>query len=284
MYVGSYDAPVRDLCSYRLRLEELALLGFRSVGLAISWEEHPRELPPDERQAIAELAAEHDLEIRFHPDLARVDQLARREKLDLLACARRELAPILEWALDLGVITVGCDSIRAHFDETVEVFRLMVEMTRGTQLQFAVENSQRGVINSPAKMNEAVERVGSARMGLLVDVGHIHTTITQGWNECAGPGEFLTQLRVPVWDTHFHNNAGATDAHLAVTDPEGTLDMRQVVAGLHAIGYEGPLNLECTRAQGGARTARQCSMRDMEEAIVADRDYLEQLVAQVQGS
>ena len=44
MYVGAYDAPVRDLASYRLRLEELALLGFRSVGLAIDWEEHPRDL------------------------------------------------------------------------------------------------------------------------------------------------------------------------------------------------------------------------------------------------
>jgi len=278
MYVGSYDAPVRDLRSYRLRLEELAYLGFRSVGLAISWEEHPRHLPADERQAIAELAVERDLEIRFHPDLARVHQLARQESLDLLQCARRELEPILEWALDLGVVAVCCDSIRARLDETVAVFQLMVEMTRGTQLKLGVENSQRGVINSPARMNEAVERVGDARMGVLVDVGHIHTTITREWIDCGSPEEYLTSLRVPIWDTHFHNNAGETDDHLPVRDPRGTLDMRQVVAGLHAIGYEGPLNLECVRRE------LKCSLGEMEEAIVADREYLEQVVRQVRGS
>ena len=53
MYVGAYDAPVRDLASYRLRLEELALLGFRSVGLAIDWEEHPRDLSGEEQRALA---------------------------------------------------------------------------------------------------------------------------------------------------------------------------------------------------------------------------------------
>jgi len=154
----------------------------------------------------------------------------------------------------------------------------MVDMTRGTELQLGVENSQRGIINSPDRMNEVVERVGDARMGVLVDVGHIHTTVTQGWNECASPEEFLTKLRVPVWDTHFHNNSGESDAHLTVRDPEGTLDMRQVVAGLHTIGYEGPLNLECTRK------TRKCTLGEMEAAIVADRGYLERLIAEVEGS
>ena len=277
MYVGSYDAPVRDLRSYSLRVEELVHLGFRSIGLAISWDEHPRDLPEEEKNAVGELIEANGLEIRFHPDLANVHRIARQENVDLLKCASREMEPIVEWALELGAVSVCCDSIRACFDDTIEVFKVMVEMTRGTELKLGVENSQRGVINSPGKMNEAVERVGDGRMGLLVDVGHINTTVRQGWNDCGSAAEFLAGLRVPIWDTHFHNNGGQSDDHLTVRDPAGTLDMREIVEGLHGLGYAGPLHMECTRK------ARKCSLGEMEEAILGDKKYLEQVIAAVQG-
>ena len=275
MYVGAYDAPVRDLQSYQLRLEELALLGFRSVGLAIDWDEPPCDLPAEEQEAIGALVRDHELELRLHPDLGKLHQLAGQENVNLMDCAQRQADPLVEWALGLGVVSICCDSIRSLFDETVEVFRLLIEMTRGTELKFGVENSQRGIINSPARMNEAVERVGDERMGLLVDVGHINTTIANGWNDSGSAGEFLADLQVPIWDTHIHNNTGQTDGHLTVRDPEGTLDMREIVAGLHGLGYEGPLNMEC------ARKEREWSMRQMEETIVADRAYLEGLIAEV---
>ena len=153
----------------------------------------------------------------------------------------------------------------------------MIEMTQGTDLKLGVENSQRGVINSPGKMNEAVERVGDPRMGLLVDVGHINTTVTQGWNDCNSPAEFLAGLHAPIWDTHFHNNGGRSDDHRTVRDPAGTLDMREIVTGLHELGYTGPLNMECMRR------ARPCSLGKMEETISVDKKYLEQVIAEVTG-
>ena len=278
MYVGAYDAPVSDLSSYRLRLEELALLGFRSVGLAIDWEKQPRDLAAEEKRAIAALIEDYGLELRLHPDLGKLHNRAKGEGVEWSECVRRDVGALAEWALELGALSICCDSVRALFDETVEAFRLMIEMTQGTDLKFGVENSQRGVINSPSKMNEAVERVGDARMGLLVDVGHINTTVTHGWIECASAAEFLAGLQVPIWDTHMHNNTGQTDGHLTVQDPEGTLDMRQVVAGFHGLGYAGPLNMKCARKSG------KKSMWEMEEAIVADKVYLEGLVAEVGGS
>lgn len=72
MYVGSYDAPVRDLKSYSLRVEELVHLGFRSIGLAISWDEHPRALPEEEKSAVAELVKANHLEIRLEQVIAAV--------------------------------------------------------------------------------------------------------------------------------------------------------------------------------------------------------------------
>lgn len=276
MHVGSYDTPVRDLKSYRLRLEELVHLGFQSVGLAISWDEHPRHLSAEDRRAISELVRERGLEIRLHPDLANVQRLAQRDSLSLLECAQREMEPIVQWALELGAVSVCCDSIRACFDETVAVFRLLIEMSQGTELRLGVENSQRGVINSAAKMNEAVARVDDERMGVLVDVGHINTTVTQGLIDCGSAAEFLGGLRVPIWDTHIHNNDGASDGHLSVRDPAGTLDLRQVVTGFRDIGYAGPLNFECKRK------AQYGSMLSMEQMLRDDRAFLERMVAECQ--
>ena len=60
---------------------------------------------------------------------------------------------------------------------------------------------------------------------------------------------------------------------MTVRDPAGTLDMKEVVEGFRALSYEGPLNMECIRR------VRKLSMREMEEPIVADRGYLEGMVA-----
>ena len=174
----------------------------------------------------------------------------------MLPYARRKLDPLIDWALRHRVLSICCDSIRADFEATVAILRLLIDMTGGTQLRVGVENSQRGIINSADKMNEAVERVDDERMGLLVDVGHINTTITNGWIACDDPAEFLDGLRVPIWDTHIHNNDGRTDSHLTVRDPAGTLDMVTIVESLHRLGYKGPLNMECApKEERPSRTA-----------------------------
>jgi sugar phosphate isomerase/epimerase len=277
MYVGCYDSPVRDLGSYALRIRELALLGFRSVGLAIDLSEHPLDLAAEEHRDIKEIVGDYGLELRLHPDLADIQRMAQQESIDLLECASRKMEPVIGWALSLEAKSICCDSIRSQFGETVAVFRRLISMTRGTELKFGVENSQLGIINSPAKMNQAVERVDDPRMGLLVDVGHINTTVTQGLIDEGSPAEFLAGLSVPIWDTHFHNNSGHSDGHLPVTDPAGTLDMEAVVSGLHDLGYGGPLNLE------SARKTWRGTMGAMEEAVKADRDYLEMLIARATG-
>ncbi len=270
MHIGCYDTPVRDLGSYRLRLEELALLGFRSVGLAINWDEHPANLGEDEKVAIDELVKTYSLEVRLHPDLSYVWQRAQQEKIDLLVCARRELEPVIEWGLRLNAFSICCDSIRPLLKETVEVFKLMIEMSRGTSLKFGVENSQGGVINSPDRLNQAVEMVDDPRMGVLIDTGHINTTVTNGWNSYRSPEEFLAALDVPIWDTHLHNNSGKTDGHLTVRDAEGTIDIPSLLRSFHAIGYTGPLMFECKR---GDRT-----FREIEEILMADKAYLEGII------
>ena len=132
MYVGAYDAPVRDLGTYRLRLEELALLGFCSVGLAIDWEQHPRDLSGEEQRSLAGVIGEHGLELRLHPDLGKLHQLARRRDMDFLACVRSEGEPLIVWALEVGAVSICCDSVRASLDETVAALRLMAEMAAGT--------------------------------------------------------------------------------------------------------------------------------------------------------
>ena len=76
-----------------------------------------------------------------------------------------------------------------------------------------------------------------------------------------------------LWRRRGTSCGGQTDGHMTVRDPAGTLDMKEVVEGFRALSYDGPLNMECIRR------VRKLSMREMEEAIVADREYLEGLVA-----
>ena len=273
MYIGCYDASVKDLGNYRLRLEELARLGFRSVGLAINWEEHPANLGEDEKAGIDDLVKTYSLEVRLHPDLAYVWQLAQQEKIDLLVCARRELEPVIEWGLRLNAYSICCDSIRPLLKETVEVFKLMLQMSRGPDLKFGVENSQKGVINSPERLNQAVEMVDDSRMGVLIDTGHINTTITNRWNSCTSPEEFLSALDVPIWDTHLQNNSGKTDGGLTVRDSEGTIDIPALLRAFHAIGYTGGLLFECKR---GNRTFQQ-----IEKILVEDKIYLERIIQEI---
>ncbi len=275
MHAGCYDAPFKELPSYRMRLEELCRLGFVSVGLAVDWDDLPSDQSSEDDAATGELLRANRAELRLHPDLGKLEQRARRAGEELLPYARRKLDPLIDWALRHRVLSICCDSIRADFEATVAVLRLLIDMTGGTQLRVGVENSQRGIINSADKMNEAVERVDDERMGLLVDVGHINTTITNGWIACDAPAEFLDGLRVPIWDTHIHNNDGRTDSHLTVRDPAGTLDMVTIVESLHRLGYRGPLNMECApKEERPSRTA-------LAARLVEDREYLEGLISRV---
>jgi sugar phosphate isomerase/epimerase len=275
VHVGCYDAPFKELPSYRMRLEELCRLGFASVGLAVDWDDPPSDQSAEDDTAIAELLRANRAELRLHPDLGKLERRARMAGEELLPYARRQLDPLIDWALRHGVLSICCDSIRADFEATVAVLRLLIDMTAGTQLKVGVENSQRGIINSADKMNEAVERVDDERMGLLVDVGHINTTITNGWIDCDDPGDFLDGLRVPIWDTHIHNNDGRTDGHLTVRDPAGTLDMMTIVEGLHRLGYTGPLNMECAPKEARPRQT------ELAGRLVEDREYLKALIARV---
>jgi len=275
MRAGCYDAPFKELPSYRMRLEELCRLGFVTVRLAVGWADLPSDQSPEDDAATGELLRANGAELRLHPDLGKLEQRSRKAGEELLPYARRQFDPLIDWALRHGVLSICCDSIRADFEATVAVLRLLIEMTAGTRLKVGVENSQRGIINSADKMNEAVERVDDERMGLLVDVGHINTTITNGWIACGDPAEFLGGLRVPIWDTHIHNNDGRTDGHLTVRDPAGTLDMVTIVEGLYGLGYKGPLNMEC------APKAPRLSRAELEGRLVEDREYLEELIARV---
>ena len=79
MHAGCYDAPFKELPSYRMRLEELCRLGFVSVGLAVDWDDLPSDQSSEDDAATGELLRANRAELRLHPDLAKLEQRGATE-------------------------------------------------------------------------------------------------------------------------------------------------------------------------------------------------------------
>ena len=82
-----------------------------------------------------------------------------------------------------------------------------------------------------------LEQLKAPNLALALDTGHAHIAATD-------PGETLAATGL-LRSTHVHDNNGRQDNH----EPpgRGSLHWDGWLAALDAIGYEGPIMLECIR-------------------------------------
>ncbi len=71
-------------------------------------------------------------------------------------------------------------------------------------------------------------------LGLVFDVGHAHL--------CGQVNDFLRELGHRVRHVHAHENSGRADTHMAIGS--GHISWPDVLAGLRAVGYRGPIVVE----------------------------------------
>ena len=206
------------------------------------------------------------------PTTSSYGQSAQENDRNLLHYAEAVFDPLVEWAEGINASSICFDTIRPKdgvlVEETAAVLRLLGQMTKGTELKFGVENSQKSRGCSPDDLRYIIEQVNHPRMGALIDIGHINTCLTMGRVSYSSPDEFIEAIDFPVWDTHFHNNDGSSDQHEPVRC--GTLDIPLVVSAFAEIGYNGPLMFECTR--------KHRSFYEIGKILLKDREYLESLI------
>jgi len=78
--------------------------------------------------------------------------------------------------------------------------------------------------DGPEVLRSVVETVAHPRIGLCLDVGHVHC------HSPKSPPEWIRELRGLITYVHLHNNDGTADQHRAISD--GTLPMRETLDAL----------------------------------------------------
>lgn len=109
----------------------------------------------------------------------------------------------------------------------------------GSGVTVCVENMPPGVHPGSEMTDLAalVAELDRARVRLAIDTGHAHITGTPA-DATRAAGSFLAT-------THVHDNNGRQDTHLP--PGHGSIDWPAWRAALDAIGYSGPVMLECIR-------------------------------------
>ncbi len=163
------------------------------------------------------------------------------------AASVEDLKRCLDWLAEAGgtflVVHPGglsdpaeFDARRAHLRDGLATLGNHVE---GSPLVVCVENMPAGVHpgSRMADLASIVSEIGSDRIGVALDTGHANIMASAA-SETTDAGRWLRT-------THVHDNNGRQDNH--ETPGTGTIDWASWAEALDAIGYEGPIMLECIR-------------------------------------
>jgi sugar phosphate isomerase/epimerase len=183
-------------------------------------------------------------------DLGATDAAAHRESVDDLRCC-------VDWLAEAGgtclvVHPGGLSNPADHAARRSALARGLLELGEhalavGSSVRICVENMPPGVHpgSRMADLAQLLRELAHPWLALALDTGHGHLTAGAA-AETLAAGDLLAT-------THVHDNNGRQDAH----QPPGlgTIDWPAWGRALDAIGYAGPIMLECIRALRHDRSA-----------------------------
>jgi sugar phosphate isomerase/epimerase len=173
-------------------------------------------------------------------DLGSTDPQTQRASVD-------DLKRCLDWLDEAGGAHLvvhpgglsGPDDFEARREALVLGLLSLAEHARESRLIVCVENMPPGVYPGSRMRDLAalVAEIGRPEVALTLDTGHAHLS-SSAPEETAGAGSWLRT-------THVHDNLGRQDSH----HPPGlgSVDWSAWARSLDAIGYQGPIMLECIR-------------------------------------
>jgi len=153
----------------------------------------------------------------------------------------------------------GAGILVAHFgtnDQSRKTVTELLEKTRDLRIRLTVEN-MRGSLRPYAAF---VDKIGSKRFGLTVDIGHIRDA--EGVNPLikqGRAGEVFAQGGRRVWHLHLHDtfNLKTRPDHRPPMHPDGIIEWGEVFAAIKAINYRGVFLFEDGRGEEPEQWIRQ---------------------------
>lgn len=119
----------------------------------------------------------------------------------------------------------------------VEKLKYIAAHAEGKDVCICLENLRSSCARSVNDLLEMIDRVGSDRLGVTLDTGHLNITKAESQRE------FILTAGKRLRALHIADNEGQTDQHMMPCG-RGNVDFGEVIAALREIGYEGMLNYE----------------------------------------
>ena len=152
----------------------------------------------------------------------------------------------------------GAGIVVAHFgtnDQSRKTVAELLEKTGDMRIRLTVEN-MRGSLKPYAAF---VDKIGSDRFGMTVDIGHIRDT--DGINPMVKKGragDVMAQGGKRVWHLHLHDtfNLKTKPDHRAPMHPDGIIEWGEVFTALKAVDYRGIFLFEDGRGENPEQWVR----------------------------
>ncbi len=244
----------------------LASLGYKSVAITIDhyalnpyaagYQSQLRDtqeiLTELDMRSVIETGARYLLDPRekHHPTLVTSKSAGRPLRIEFLRHAIDIATTLGSDCVSLwsGILPTG-DTRDDGFRRLVEGLQLVLDYADRRNVQIAFEPEPGMLIDTMASFAELVKLVDSPRLGLTLDLGHLH---------CLGEPieETIFRWSNRLQNIHIEDMRAGVHEHLMFG--EGEIDFPPVLAALKKVGYGGGLHVELSRhSHMGPEAARQ---------------------------
>ena len=131
----------------------------------------------------------------------------------------------------------GCDiPYSEKLERNIEALKRLVSLTAHTKIKFCLENLK-GIFDGIDDILYAIERVGSDKLCVCLDTGHLNITKTSTQRE------FILKAGKLLKALHIADNEGVEDQHI-IPYGRGNVDFIEVARALNEVEYSGIFNYE----------------------------------------
>ncbi|MFQ5494566.1 MAG: sugar phosphate isomerase/epimerase family protein [Phycisphaerae bacterium] len=179
---------------------------------------------------------------------AKVDERRRRlaflrAAIDVAAGLNAESVSLWSGARDDNATDHEC------FHRLVAGLTELLEYAHERDMRVSFEPEPGMLIDTMARFEDLFDAVGHERLGLTLDVGHVH---------CLGDGDVgdhIRRWRDRLWNVHIEDMLPGVHEHLRFG--KGDMDFHPIFAALREIDYRGPLHVELPRQSHNAVAVAQ---------------------------